>query len=285
MPVAWGRLRRYLTPMVCPITQPAAVSLSPRENPDFALAGVSSATTGLRSYSAQFGRWVNRDPIEEKGGINLYVFSGNDALDQFDLIGLSWPNILLKCGLEAYKKVLGDQFSKKLKNLNLCKKIADHMAGNLNADACKKQHFLLEKAPLDYDVSNWAQVALNCILGAVKKAGGLDDFLDSIDDKSKKKLLEAIIGIGEGKISDLLEGGEKPEVKYGLTYQCDSPTSATCQLDTSVTIIPPDGTKMDLTFALTENNDLWKCKSGGFMAGWRKAISTFCSCCDNFPAQ
>jgi RHS repeat-associated protein len=41
---------------------------------------------GYRYYSPQTGRWINRDPIEEAGGLNLYGFVGND-LNKFDLLG------------------------------------------------------------------------------------------------------------------------------------------------------------------------------------------------------
>jgi RHS repeat-associated protein len=42
---------------------------------------------GYRYYTPQTGRWINRDPIEEKGGLNLYGFVGNDGVDYFDLLG------------------------------------------------------------------------------------------------------------------------------------------------------------------------------------------------------
>jgi len=41
-----------------------------------------------RFYSPQLGRWINRDPIEENGGINLYGFVGNDGVGKFDILGL-----------------------------------------------------------------------------------------------------------------------------------------------------------------------------------------------------
>jgi hypothetical protein len=34
-------------------------------------------------------RWLNRDPIEEDGGINLYAFCRNDAIIGIDVLGLS----------------------------------------------------------------------------------------------------------------------------------------------------------------------------------------------------
>ena len=42
----------------------------------------------LRSYSPRLGRWLNRDPIEEKGGVNLYGFVDNMPSGLFDLSGM-----------------------------------------------------------------------------------------------------------------------------------------------------------------------------------------------------
>ena len=44
---------------------------------------------GYRFYSPELGRWINRDPIEELGGENLYGYVVNDPLNAFDLLGLS----------------------------------------------------------------------------------------------------------------------------------------------------------------------------------------------------
>jgi RHS repeat-associated protein len=41
-----------------------------------------------RIYIPELDRWLNRDPIEEKGGINLYEFADNDALSAYDVLGL-----------------------------------------------------------------------------------------------------------------------------------------------------------------------------------------------------
>ena len=40
-------------------------------------------------YDPAMGRWLNRDPIAENGGVNLYGFVGNDGLDKWDIHGLS----------------------------------------------------------------------------------------------------------------------------------------------------------------------------------------------------
>ncbi len=43
---------------------------------------------GYRFYDPNLQRWPNRDPIEEKGGFNLYVFVKNGSLNNIDPFGL-----------------------------------------------------------------------------------------------------------------------------------------------------------------------------------------------------
>ncbi len=43
---------------------------------------------GLRYYSPELGRWVNRDPVGERGGANVYAMVGNDPLNLLDYLGL-----------------------------------------------------------------------------------------------------------------------------------------------------------------------------------------------------
>jgi len=44
---------------------------------------------GYRFYLPALGRWINRDPIGEGGGMNVYVFSANRTLNTTDWLGLS----------------------------------------------------------------------------------------------------------------------------------------------------------------------------------------------------
>ena len=50
---------------------------------------------GYRFYSSALMRWLNRDPIEEEGGLNLYGFCENCAISMFDGLGL---NVTLTTG-------------------------------------------------------------------------------------------------------------------------------------------------------------------------------------------
>jgi RHS repeat-associated protein len=48
---------------------------------------------GFRFYAPALGRWMTRDPIGEAGGINLYGFVGNNAVNWADPLGLIWRTI------------------------------------------------------------------------------------------------------------------------------------------------------------------------------------------------
>jgi RHS repeat-associated protein len=43
---------------------------------------------GYRYYDPVTGRWPSRDPLEEKGGVNLYGFAGNSPISYIDILGL-----------------------------------------------------------------------------------------------------------------------------------------------------------------------------------------------------
>ena len=45
----------------------------------------------FRHYAPELGRWPSRDPIEERGGINLYAFARNDGINGWDALGLLNP--------------------------------------------------------------------------------------------------------------------------------------------------------------------------------------------------
>jgi len=42
---------------------------------------------GRRFYDPWLGRWLSPDPIEERGGINLYCFAANDPINNVDALG------------------------------------------------------------------------------------------------------------------------------------------------------------------------------------------------------
>ncbi|MCP4106823.1 MAG: RHS repeat-associated core domain-containing protein [Desulfobacteraceae bacterium] len=63
---------------------------------------------GFRYYSSELGRWINRDPIGENGGINIYCFVGNLPNSRIDMYGLT----ACRCKCNSTQKDLKDIINK-----------------------------------------------------------------------------------------------------------------------------------------------------------------------------
>jgi len=59
---------------------------------------------GLRFYNPDTGRWLNRDPIGENGGANVYGFVGNDSVNRVDLLGML-DLIIMESGLAIHDHI------------------------------------------------------------------------------------------------------------------------------------------------------------------------------------
>ncbi|MEI7881517.1 MAG: RHS repeat-associated core domain-containing protein, partial [bacterium] len=46
---------------------------------------------GKRYYGPELGKWLNRDPLDENGGWNLYLFAQNNAVSKYDYLGMNVP--------------------------------------------------------------------------------------------------------------------------------------------------------------------------------------------------
>ena len=62
---------------------------TPQKSPEFQRFGTGVIYYGYRYYDPVTGRWPNRDPIEERGGANLYGFVGNDGVNSWDYLGMA----------------------------------------------------------------------------------------------------------------------------------------------------------------------------------------------------
>lgn len=74
-----------------------------------------------RHYDPATGRWPSRDPIAERGGINLYGFVGNDPLRNIDILGLcdKTPKNckIIESTLESYESRNGLRDAIKIKKI------------------------------------------------------------------------------------------------------------------------------------------------------------------------
>jgi RHS repeat-associated protein len=69
---------------------------------------------GYRYYLPLLGRWSSRDPIEEKGGLNLYRFTKNEPVSSIDLFGLM---TIMKPIARNLSKKMGNKMGNKVGGL------------------------------------------------------------------------------------------------------------------------------------------------------------------------
>jgi RHS repeat-associated protein len=62
-----------------------------------AYGSILTVRSGYRFYNPSTGRWLNRDPIGENGGLNLYGFGPNSPLNGYDVNGQYWHYIIGGC--------------------------------------------------------------------------------------------------------------------------------------------------------------------------------------------
>jgi RHS repeat-associated protein len=59
---------------------------------------------GYRYYDASAGRWLGRDPLGERGGVNLYGFVGNNSVTRIDILGLADFRNHMNIGMAAMNR-------------------------------------------------------------------------------------------------------------------------------------------------------------------------------------
>jgi len=61
---------------------------------------------GLRFFDSANGRWLNRDPLSEDAGINIYSFTNNDCVRGIDYLGLHvyYVYYYIKSGNDTFKR-------------------------------------------------------------------------------------------------------------------------------------------------------------------------------------
>ncbi len=162
---------------------------------------------GLRYYSPELGRWINRDPIGEWGGGNLHGFLGNRPVYLVDLLGavayVYAPNDHnagsyndVKADVDAHQKILEDKRKELLAYLDE------------NREKCKRYYFAWTYTDYSSD-----------------PPGQKTDYIGYDEMEFKKRLMtEEFIAV---KTKGLDLSGEVKEVKAGVSSQAnDWDTSA-----------------------------------------------------------
>ncbi|MFX0199180.1 MAG: RHS repeat domain-containing protein [Candidatus Hodarchaeota archaeon] len=188
---------------------------------------------GYRYYSPDLGRWINRDPIGEQGGLNLYAFIGNNALNGNDYLGLLSP-FIVQLVKECAKSIVGDYLMKSFKDLYntamSCRDITADIKYGLPTD-CNVSHETPRKAaPVDADEEVWKSIA-TCLWSSSKN-GILEKVIDS---EAERKLIEKLLDESKDAINDVIRDASV-DTKYRIVYRCTSKTCVSFDVFSNTTI-------------------------------------------------
>ena len=111
---------------------------------------------GYRYYNPVTGRWLNRDRIEELGGVNLYGFCENDGVNRIDPFGLK------KCNCPEWG-------NGRIRNINVEHSLTRHGEKKEDADALTKQ---LNKTVAQYFSENASGIGIQ-LLALASSGGGI----------------------------------------------------------------------------------------------------------------
>jgi RHS repeat-associated protein len=124
---------------------------------------------GYRYYDADMGRWLNRDPIGERGGNNLYGFVGNDGINGWDRLGM-WPDKPERDG-KRWAKICSND--KKDTHKNLAKLIRLEAAQAFGADGWLKNDDGSDATKVEYGKTYKVP---NTFAVYTSKATGMDSY-------------------------------------------------------------------------------------------------------------
>ena len=99
-----------------------------------------------RFYEPNLQRWINRDPIEEEGGVSLYRFVGNNPISRVDALGLATPEQI-------------EELKREIELIQRMRELAQQMIANL--ENCKGQ-CLGVASPVAYYCSCFRDNGKNC---------------------------------------------------------------------------------------------------------------------------
>jgi RHS repeat-associated protein len=143
---------------------------------------------GYRYYDPAKGRWLNRDPIGEDGGLNLYGMVGNDPVNSVDVLGELGLGQIIKCALKKAAKPLIKSKLKEQLRKPLKAELGDALRDELEEKLLKELDDALEQA-LGLDAGDAIEAC--CPLGLSDLASLINLLLDAKEIKDIYKAVKA----------------------------------------------------------------------------------------------
>ncbi len=99
---------------------------------------------GYRFYNPIIGKWMTRDPLRERGGLNLYGFVGNSPVNRIDPLGLAEKTIIERVVDPLFSPFMAYGFR------NVMRKMFCEKAEEESKEADKFKNFDFPNAPPEY---------------------------------------------------------------------------------------------------------------------------------------
>ena len=172
---------------------------------------------GYRYYNAETGRWLNRDPIGEAGGLNLYGMLGNDPVNLVDALGLADP--------ATFRRAI-TILNRSLSQCKCCPKVVKLLEARINdifdkIDDDALDHLINYTNQFSEKASEYVKRS-ESITDPIDKALNVVDFLEG---GYNIEFHEGAVD-GAGKISSNLKSVSKNIKKLGLVGKVTSQTAA-----------------------------------------------------------
>lgn len=258
-------------------TGPMASANPLRFSTQYADDNVKNVKYLYRVYSPSMGRWLSKDPMQDRGGLNLYGFVGNLPLSQVDVNGMAELNLwddLLGCAIS----VASDWIKKYTIEADGFNALKNRVEGDDDAMVKKGElhSFDIDSTAFcngfsfdpgfttDDEPPTLGSEISKCLLSKLKSVT-IEAAVKKVADPKKRKILQKILE----KAADV---DIEATFKAAETAGChDHKVAITLKFYTVVTV---DGNDV----AQTEDSTLGPYSAGA--SGWLDYNEKYCSCCN-----
>jgi len=180
---------------------------------------------GYRYYLAQIGRWVSRDPIEEIGGINLFSSFNNSPINQYDMLGLAVPAVIIGIAIDVVKTLSLDFLKLSDDKFNVCKELAERLRLDMKVaemDYCSGTNIDLYNKPI-YNPEDFKKKFTKILFKAILSKGiskGFNKILGKQENKGLSYALDKGVGGGVERVIENITKDIEVDISMIVEAKC-----------------------------------------------------------------
>ncbi len=152
-----------------------------------------------RHYSPALGRFLSRDPIEERGGLNLYAFCGNNSLKQVDYLGQAAPGIDISIAIRDLIDLINSTRVDNGAAHSYCERYSRYIDATCCRDGVEEQdNYVLKARNMCHDFVNMYSKngkvieAVECVAKCLSDAEDESMKISSCEDRNSLRLINHV---------------------------------------------------------------------------------------------